>query len=144
MPPAPTSRFYRDCHQCELRMRGMFCSLNAETLLSYEAIGTQIAHRKGVKLFEEETPCTGVFVLCSGRVKLSCTSREGKTLLLRIAVPGDVLGLGAAISGSRYEVTAETLEPTQLKSIRREEFLAFLNKYTAINVSSACGACFAA
>ena len=115
----------------------MFCNLNAETLLAYESIGTQISHRKGAKLFEEETPCTGVFVLCAGRVKLSCTSREGKTLLLRIAVPGDVLGLGAVISGSRYEVTAETLEPTQIKSIRREEFLAFLSRFGEASMHSA-------
>jgi len=137
MPPPLSSRFYRECRQCELRVRGMFCNLNPETLTNYEGIGTQIAYRKGVKLFEEETPCTGVFVLCSGRVKLSCTSREGKTLLLRIAVPGDVLGLGAVISGSRYEVTAETLEPTSLKSIRREEFLAFLNRFGDASLRSA-------
>ena len=115
----------------------MFCNMNPETLAGYESIGIQLSHKKGVKLFEEETPCTGVFVLCGGRVKLSCTSREGKTLLLRIAVPGDVLGLGAVISDSRYEVTAETLEPTQLKSIRREEFLAFLSRFGEASMHSA-------
>ena len=71
----------------------------------------------------------GVFVVCSGKVKLSSTSKLGKTLILRIAGPGDVLGLGAAIAGERYEVTAETVEPTQLKSIEREDFLAFLQRH---------------
>jgi CRP/FNR family transcriptional regulator len=122
---------------CELRSRSVFCSLTAETLTAFEALGSNVTHRKSVKLFEEETPGAAVFVVCSGRVKLSCTSREGKTLLLRIAVPGDILGLGAVISGSRYEVTAETLEPTQLKQIRRDEFLQFLSRHGEASLHSA-------
>lgn len=55
--------------------------------------------------------------------------KEGKTLILKIALPGDVLGLGAVISGSPYEVTAETLQPVTLKAIRREDFIAFLEEH---------------
>jgi len=41
-------------------------------------------------------------------------------MILKIAQPGDVLGLSAMISGTCHEATAETLEPTQIKgSVRR-------------------------
>jgi CRP/FNR family cyclic AMP-dependent transcriptional regulator len=63
-----------------------------------------------------------------GPGKLFCTSKEGKTLILKIAMPGDVLGLGAMISGSAHELTTETLRPTQIKSIPRNDFLSFLEK----------------
>ena len=60
---------------------------------------------------------------------IGVTSREGKTHILRIAVPGDLLGLGAAISGTHYELTAETIEPCVVKKIRRSELLTFLERY---------------
>jgi CRP/FNR family transcriptional regulator, cyclic AMP receptor protein len=107
----------------------MFCNLDDAALTDYATIGVETNFAKGVKLFDEGGRSNGVFVICTGQVKLFCTSKEGKTLILKIAMPGDVLGLGAVISGSPYEVTAETLQPTQIKSIRREEFLPFLQKH---------------
>ncbi len=64
-------------------------------------------------LFVEGQVPRGAFVLCSGRVKLSTTSREGKVLILKMAEPGDALGLSAVISGTPYELRAETAGPCQ-------------------------------
>jgi CRP/FNR family transcriptional regulator, cyclic AMP receptor protein len=44
----------------------------------------------------------------------------------KIAFRGDEPGLGAVISGSCFEVSAEALEPTVAKLIRREDLLRFL------------------
>src|SRR5271168_5190728 len=129
MSPLSTARPVRDCGSCELRSLRMFCNLDAGALSNFNSIGVQANLPKGAKLFREDSPSNGVFVICTGQVKLSCTSREGKTLILKIAMPGDVLGLGAVISGSAYEVTAETLQPTQIKSIPRDDFLSFLEKH---------------
>lgn len=41
-------------------------------------------------------------------LKLSISASEGKTLILRIAKPGEILGLPAVMSGTPYEMTAET------------------------------------
>jgi len=78
-----------------------------------------------------------VLVLCAGQVKLSCSSKEGKTLILKIAMAGDVLGLGAVMSRSRYEVTAEALEPTLVKNIRPDDFLAFLERHGQASMHAA-------
>jgi CRP/FNR family cyclic AMP-dependent transcriptional regulator len=118
-----------DCINCEHRSLRMFCNLDEVALNAYAAMGTETSFAKGTTLFEEGGRSNGVFVICTGQVKLFCTSKEGKTLILKIAMPGDVLGLGAVISGSTYEVTAETLQPTQIKSIPRDDFLSFLEKY---------------
>lgn len=107
----------------------MFCNLEETALRDYACIGVQTGFQEGTTLFREGGRSSHVFIICTGQVKLSCTSREGKTLILRIAMPGDVLGLGAVISGSAYEVTAKTLQPTQVKSIRRQEFISFLEKH---------------
>src|SRR5262249_52761540 len=67
-----------------------------------------------------------VFVLCAGEVKLSISSSAGRTLILRIAKPGEILGLMAVLTKTPYEVTAETLHPCQIAFIRREDFLNLL------------------
>jgi CRP/FNR family transcriptional regulator len=64
--------------------------------------------------------------LCRGRAKLSTTSREGKTLIVRIAEAGEILGLHAVITGGPYELTVETMEPCQLDFVGRDDLLRFL------------------
>lgn len=115
----------------------MFCNLDTRALADFESIGVQATLPRGAKVFQEDEPSNGVFVICTGQVKLSCTSKEGRTLILKIAMPGDVLGLGAVISGSRYEVTAETIEPTEIKSIRRDDFLSFIQKHGEASLHAA-------
>jgi len=131
------SRSPADCAHCELRSLRMFCNLSKPALADFNAIGVKASLPRGARLFQEGDPSGGVYVLCTGQVKLSCTSREGRTLILKIAMPGDVLGLGAVISGTSYEVTAETVQPTEIKSIRREEFLAFLHKHGEASLHAA-------
>jgi CRP/FNR family transcriptional regulator len=70
-------------------------------------------------------------------VKLSCTSRDGKTLILKIAAPGDVLGLGAVISNTPYEVTAEAIEPIRIKNLRKDVFVAFLERHGEVSMHAA-------
>jgi CRP/FNR family transcriptional regulator len=100
--------------------------LHENALLNFAKIGEQLLLDEGAIIFREGTASCGVFVICTGQVKLFCTSRTGKTLIFKIANPGEVLGLGSVVSGSRHILTAETTLPTELKSIRREEFLAVL------------------
>jgi CRP/FNR family transcriptional regulator, cyclic AMP receptor protein len=135
---SPTNvRAKRQCDQCELRSLRTFCNLDRSALDSFQKIGVQKLLRRGEALFHEDCANEGVFVICTGQVKLSCSSRAGKTLILKVAVPGDVLGLGAVISGSKYEVTAEAIEPTEIKHIQQAEFLAFIEKHGQASLHAA-------
>jgi CRP/FNR family transcriptional regulator len=80
-------------------------------------------------LYVEGQNPRGVFILCQGRAKLTASSADGKTLILKIVEPGEVLGLSSTVSGKPYEATVELLEPTQVNFIRRAEFLNFLRKH---------------
>jgi CRP/FNR family transcriptional regulator len=84
---------------------------------------------KGSLLFVEGEEPRGVFILCSGRAKLTTSSTEGKTLIVKIAEAGEVLGASATILGKPYEVSAETIEPSQLNFIKRDDFLKYLNTH---------------
>jgi CRP/FNR family cyclic AMP-dependent transcriptional regulator len=118
-----------NCLICKLRTNGFFCDLPKPTLQDFEAIKYASAYPQGAVLFVEGQAPRGVYVVCAGRVKLTTTSRDGKTLILRISGPGEVLGLHATVSGKPYELTAEALQPCQLDFIKRDDFLRFLQNH---------------
>jgi CRP/FNR family cyclic AMP-dependent transcriptional regulator len=118
-----------NCLICKLRHSGFFCDLPKPSLDDLERIKYASAYPQGAVLFVEGQAPRGVYIVCSGRVKLSTASRDGKTLILRIAQGGEVLGLHATVSGKPYELTAETLQPCQLDFVRRDDFLRFLQNH---------------
>ena len=120
------------CLTCKLRADKIFCNLPQATVQALEAIKYTTAYPKGAVLFVEGQAPRGVFILCRGRVKLSICSSDGKTLILKIAEAGEVLGLSASVSGKPYELTAETLDPCQVNFVKREDFLRFLRDHNDV------------
>lgn len=80
----------------------------------------------GIGLFNEKDEASAVYFVLEGEVKLSMNSAEGKRLILRIARKGEVLGLASTLSGRPREISAETLYPAKIASVRRSDFLQFL------------------
>lgn len=122
-----------DCQSCKTRASGFFCQLGASALKDFNALKAPATYPAGSLLFLEKQESRGVFVLCAGEVKLSISSSAGKTLIVRIAKPGEILGLMATISASPYELTAETLHPCQVAFIRRADFIHFLAEHPETN-----------
>lgn len=117
------------CKNCRVQRNGFFCQLPPAALKDFDAIKSATTYPKGALLFMERQDARGVFLLCEGEVKLSICSSEGKTLIMRVAKAGEILGLMAALAGSPYEVTAETLRPCMVAYVRREDFLRFVAKH---------------
>jgi CRP/FNR family transcriptional regulator, cyclic AMP receptor protein len=115
----------------------MFCNLTPEALKDFDAIGIHMDHARGAKLFTEGDSARNVFIMCGGQAKISSTSRDGKTMILKIAGPGDVLGLSAVLADVPYEVTSEAIEPCQVKAIRKQEFVDFLAKHGIASMHAA-------
>jgi CRP/FNR family transcriptional regulator, cyclic AMP receptor protein len=116
------------CLTCKLRQDGWFCSLSPEVLKVFSAASHLSTYPGGAVLFVEGQMPRGAFVLCSGKAKLSTTSREGKVLILKIADAGEVLGLSAVIAGEPYELTAETAGPCQVNFVEREALMRLMEK----------------
>ena len=117
------------CLNCALARDRLFCDLSQGALAGLDAISSSATYPKGTILFVEGQEPRGVFILCNGRVKLTANSADGKSLILRIADSGEVIGLPGTISGRPYELTAEALEPIQANFIPRQEFLQFLREH---------------
>jgi len=117
------------CAGCKLRGNSFFCSLSHEAIDGLDRIKHTSCFPEGAVIFLEGQEARGVYILCQGRAKLTTTNADGKSLILRIAEPGTILGLHSVISGTPQEVTVETLQPSQLAFIRREDFLRFVNEH---------------
>jgi CRP/FNR family transcriptional regulator, cyclic AMP receptor protein len=126
-----------DCLNCEHRHLRMFCNLTPEALKEFDAIGVMMSHARGAKLFTEGDQARNVFIICFGQVKISSTSRDGKTMILKIAGPGDVMGLSAVLANVPHEVTAEAIEPCQVKTMRKQEFVQFLSRHGIASMHAA-------
>ena len=114
------------CAGCRREEPHAFCKLPEPSLRALEALKYTTLYPRGALLFVEGQPGRGVYILCSGRVKLSATSRDARVIITRIARAGEILGLCATLSGGPYEVTAETLEPSQVNFVRAADFKRFL------------------
>lgn len=130
MPSPYNLEIQNSCAECARSIERVFCNMTAETLHELDAIKFTGVYPKGSVLFVEGEQPRGIFILCSGRAKLTTSSAEGKTLIVKITEPGEVLGVSAAILGRPYEVCAETIEPSQINFIKRDDFLRFLSGHT--------------
>lgn len=125
------------CQTCSLRGNGFFCNLSQNALKALDAIKFSTSYPSGAVLFAEGEQARGVMVLCKGRVKISMTSSEGKTLILRVARAGEVLGLHSVVSNKDCQATVETLELSQVNFFRREDFLRFLREHGEASLMAA-------
>src|SRR5215469_3811832 len=95
---------------------------------------TQISHvrrrPKGSILFFEGEAANGVYVLFEGRANVLTVNTGGKTLILRVALPGDVLGLNSVLAGTSHAVTVETLQACRFAFIASEDFLKFVKEHS--------------
>ena len=129
------------CLSCPHREDRLFCNLPPAAVQKLAAITSAATYPRGATLFVEGQSPRGVFVLCSGRVKLSTSSADGRSLILRISESGEVLGLPATVTGKPYELTADVIEPTQANFVSREDFLLFLREHgeAALRVAQQLG-----
>ena len=115
------------------------CISPLHAIPGFDRLSRRKLYPKGSFLLVEGQTAGGVYVLCAGRAKLSITSAEGKTLILRIARPGDLLGIHATLAGHAYEATAQTLAPCEVDFISRKDLLVLLNrqKWSGLGLATA-------
>jgi len=97
-----------NCASCKLRRGRFFCALSPEPTRGLAEIEHTNSCPEGALVFVEGQAARGVYIVCQGRAKLMTTNCDGKTLILKIAQPGEILGLHLVISGKAHELSART------------------------------------
>ncbi|MBL7014146.1 MAG: Crp/Fnr family transcriptional regulator [Candidatus Marinimicrobia bacterium] len=97
----------------------IFKELEPQSVAKLDRNKTVHHYKKGQIIFLEGHPAYGLYCISKGKVKIYCTTPEGKRQILRIADKGDPVGHLAVFSGQPYAGTAEALEETSICFIDR-------------------------
>jgi CRP/FNR family transcriptional regulator len=118
-----------NCRSQANQTGGFFRKLTPAVMQDFNSMQFPSSYAANVVIFSEKDPVEGLYVVLEGEVKLSINSSEGRRLSLSIARNGDILGLASVLSGSPYDVTAETLYPAKVAHIGRRDFINFLTHH---------------
>ncbi|HXJ90293.1 MAG TPA: Crp/Fnr family transcriptional regulator [Candidatus Binatia bacterium] len=105
-----------------------FCNLPASLVQLIASVSSSATYRRKTKLFVEGQKPRGVFILRTGKAKLTTCSMLGKTIITRLADPGDVLGLNAVVSSRPYGATADMMTNGQVDFIARDSLLRLMRE----------------
>jgi CRP-like cAMP-binding protein len=86
----------------------------------------------GTVLFRQGDPCSGLFLILSGRARLVLEPRNA-VLPDRILGPGCVLGLPSVMAGQPYSLTAELVEDAELAHVTQQELTECLRGNPALS-----------
>jgi CRP/FNR family transcriptional regulator len=78
-------------------------------------------------IFSPGAPSDAIYFIEKGRVRLTRLSTEGKTVILALLGPGDLIG-EAAWEAGEHDSYAETLEDSRIYQISREAFQSLIRE----------------
>ena len=120
--------------QVNRTIRNVFHDTPASLVKELESLEFTANYPPDAVLFRESEASRGIFLVVRGLVKLSLSSREGKTLILRVAGPRELLGVSATVSTGEYEATAETLETCEISFFRRSDVLRLMERHNHLTL----------
>jgi len=118
------------------RVRG-FASLPDAATRDFDAVLVRSNQDRGAIIFSQNDKPSGVYILFSGRVKLTTVVARGKTALLKIAGPGESLGLSAVLAQRPYIATARVLEHSHLAFVPGEELQKLMGRHSQLAIAVA-------
>jgi len=128
MPQKGKPEVREGCATCKARTSCIFFGLPPEQFKRFATIARHIIREKDETLFYEGEVAHGIYLLRSGQVILLTTAETGKSIIVGIVEPGDILGAAMALSGGQFTVTAKAMDQCELEYVRKDDFLKFLRE----------------
>ncbi|HNB20865.1 MAG: Crp/Fnr family transcriptional regulator [Candidatus Obscuribacterales bacterium] len=110
-----------------IRQSDLFESFNPVELGRLLGILEELELPKHHMVFSPGAPSEAIYFIEKGRVRLTRLSPEGKTVILALLGPGDLIGEASWESGE-HDSYAETLEESRIYQISREAFQNFIRE----------------
>lgn len=118
-----------------LRYVPIFSELEDSTLEQISKLGLRKNYTKdSVVLFEQETG-SALFVIASGKVKVSRVSDDGKEVILTILSESDFFGEMAILDGLTRSANVTAMEDSELFIIQRTDFLDLLQSHPEVSIA---------
>ncbi|MBZ5607191.1 MAG: Crp/Fnr family transcriptional regulator [Acidobacteriia bacterium] len=107
-----------------LKSVALFAPLDASEIQFLAARAGLKSYGPGELLFSEGDPCSGLFVVATGRVRIFKTSANGREHVLAIEGPGSSIAELPVFDGGNYPASAAALEKSDLVFVSRADFRA--------------------
>ncbi|MFO1047612.1 MAG: helix-turn-helix domain-containing protein [Geminicoccaceae bacterium] len=117
------------CTGCDVRHAAICAAVGPELLPRLASIAVERSLAPRQLLFDEGDRAEHVFVVTGGMLKLYKALVDGRRQIVGFMVPSDFLGLAF---GHLYIYSAETITIVTVCSIRRSQFLDFLDECPAL------------
>src|SRR3990172_8794584 len=128
MAEPPIKQNIQNCFTCSGRIHCIFSDSDPSCLMELGQMQQRSIYPRGAVIFTEGDQPQGVYIVCSGLVKLSIYSPDGRSVIVSTATTGDLLGIKALLSEKPHNLTAQTFELTQVCFIKKDDFLDFLRR----------------
>lgn len=124
----PISAF-SSCLDCAVRHQTPLKDLPEDILKDFSACKTANLYKRGQIIFYEGNRPFGIYCVTQGKIKLSKTTPDGKSYIVKIAKDGDLLGYRSFFTHEKYTATAEALEDATICFLDRSLFMDALRRY---------------
>lgn len=112
-----------------LKKAPLFASLTSEEIRALAIRATRKRFHKSEQLFAEGDPCSGLFLVANGKVRIFKLSPSGREQILAVEGPGSSFAELPVFDGGNYPAAASALEDTEVLFISRKDFQNFCREH---------------
>jgi CRP/FNR family cyclic AMP-dependent transcriptional regulator len=131
-----------DSTEAILRKTPLFASLTEEEMRALAARATRMQFQKDEQLFAEDDPCTGLYLVSAGKIRIFKLSPSGREQVLAVEGPGSSFAELPVFDGGNYPAAASALQDTEVLFISCKDFQDFCREHpdVALKVIAVVGA----
>ena len=115
-----------------LRGHQIFCDLDANAFEQLCRYAKHATLKRGATIFSKGDPGNSLIAVISGTVKISISSPDGRSAILNLIGPGEIVGEVAVLDGQARTADATANTNCEILVIDRREFLPFLQSQPAL------------
>jgi CRP/FNR family transcriptional regulator len=119
-------------HEAVLRKTPLFASLTDTEMRALRPRVTSKQFHRGELLFNEGDPCTGLFLVASGKIRIFKLSAAGREQVLAVEGPGSSFAELPVFDGGSYPASASALEDAEVLFISRKDFQNFCREHPEV------------
>ena len=106
----------------------IFSTLNREEVKELTRYLLSQTYAKKESVFSEGDPSEWLYIVTTGKVKITKLSNEGKEIILEIISPHEMFGGIAVVRGFPYPANAVAMEDSEVMKISRKNLLSLMDK----------------
>jgi len=112
-----------------LRKTPLFASLTDAEMQALAVRATRKRFLKDEQLFAEGDPCTGLYLVAAGKIRIFKLSASGREQILAVEGPGSSFAELPVFDGGGYPAAASALEDTEVLFVSRKDFQNFCREH---------------